>query len=162
MKRLMAKARGIRPGTRDHRATYGKSVGLKVKRAAKTVAPEPVESTGKTTPAGKTVRVEFARTVATKGMTVADLNALVRKRFGFGVNRIEASAILKAAGTERPYRRSGTDRSRARPVVNGGIVAAIQKLVAAVPGISSLTIAPDGSVEYTMREVVERKGRVRL
>lgn len=41
-------------------------------------------------------------------------------------------------------------------------LAAIRLLVEAVPGIRSVTVHEDGSVDYTMREVIERKGKLRL
>ena len=41
-------------------------------------------------------------------------------------------------------------------------LAAIQRLVATVPGIHTVTVHEDGSAEYTLREVIERRGRLKL
>ena len=145
---LFRKVRGIR-GTKRR---------VMQKREAKA---GPVNGASPTSIAAKEMRIEFARTVARKEMVVGDLVGLVRKRFGVGIRTQEASAILRSIGAPLITGQKSGGKAR-QATLNGGIVAAIQKLVAAVPGISSLTIAPDGSVEYTIREVVERRDRVRL
>lgn len=86
----------------------------------------------------------------------------------------KAQAMLASGGGSngKPAARSGAapPSPTAPPARRGRVtgdrqanaLAALRLLVEAMPGLRTVTINEDGSAEFTMREVIERKGRLKL
>lgn len=128
IKRLSAKARGLKPGSQGKRATWSKALAKASRAGAKASVPPAPPPSPPPSPASTT------RT---------------RRQPPSGHPRINGSAIPTAPTASTPEEQ---------------ILAAVQLLVEAVPGIRTVTIEEDGAVNYTTREVqvVERRGSLRL
>lgn len=198
-KELMAQARGISPGTKKRRATWGKA-----KRLAQAVLQPGVDGTKPRDAAHQQVRLAYAYQVADPKQTPTRqaLAEKIKQKYGTSLKADLLGKVLRDARTRSelavlpvfppateeptivgsievlstesvrpqlalPAQTHETEMPTLSPLEpdqdnQKNLQVAVELLLEIAPGLSSLTISADGTVECRMRQLVERTDNFKI